>query len=266
MGQQTNIPWVDSTFNPWIGCTKVSPGCANCYAEKSLPARFRNIKWGPGEERVRTSADNWETLKRWDRMNKKSGTRSTILCASLCDVFEDNPQVEEWREELFRLAEQTPNLDLLFLTKRPENVEWMLPDRWSQRGVLLNNVWFGFTIESQKMLDIRWSAISSFTHRFRQRAIFLSLEPLLGPIDFCTASLWTRTIDWVIVGGESGPDARPMDLDWARSIIVQCREAKIPVFFKQAGSAYAREHGLKDRKGADLKELPLGLHFREFPE
>lgn len=305
MGQQTNISYVDGTFNGWIGCTKVSAGCKNCYAEKSLPARFRNIKWGPSEERVRASDTNWQKPKTWNRQhelfaecencgwrgrvtqldcpdcgetyNYNHTVRQRILCGSLCDVLEDNPQVIEWRDELFRLAGKTPNLDWFFLTKRIENVVPMLPDRWANGG-LPRNIRFGVTAENQKMLNRRWPHMERLVRYYNPEVIFLSLEPLLGEINLTiplTEELdvgnnesvwWTRTVDWVIVGGESGPDARPMDLDWARSIIEQCREAEIPVFFKQAGSAYAKRYGLKDRKGADLKELPPDLHVREFPE
>lgn len=254
MTENSKIEWCDATFNPWIGCTKVSAGCANCYAE-SFARRYGKAEWGPTARRVKTSAAYWRKPLGWNRKAEREGKRVKVLCASLADVFEDKPQVAPWRDELFHLIYATPHLDWLLLTKRPENIEEALlsikfadkrPNAWYllEEGYL-NNVWFGTSVENQKMAEKRIPALASIPSRMR----FLSCEPLLGPLDL-TPWLgeleWRETspgvrvrqgplVDWVIVGGESGPQARPMHEDWARSLSDQCTAAGIPFFFKQWG-------------------------------
>src|ERR1051326_4190826 len=121
MGQDSKIEWTDHTFNPWTGCTKVSPACANCYAE-AWAKRTNIVKWGPNAERRRTSESNWRQPLIWDCDAAKAGERKRVFCASLADVFEDRPELEPWRRDLMRLILSTHNLDWLLLTKRPENI------------------------------------------------------------------------------------------------------------------------------------------------
>ena len=254
MAETTAIQWCDATFNPWIGCTRVSPGCQHCYAE-SFARRYGKAEWGPTADRVRTSAAYWRKPLAWNAKAEREGRRPKVFCASLADVFEDNPQVAPWREELFHLIAATPYLDWLLLTKRPENVEPAL------RAILLpgarlnaldlvdnnyfNNIWWGTSVENQEQADKRIPALAAIPAWTK----FLSCEPLLGPLDLTPwlgSPEWKLNerglryrqgplVEWVIVGGESGPQARPMHEDWARSLRDQCQAAEVPFFFKQWG-------------------------------
>ena len=239
MAENSAIEWTDHTFNPWIGCQKVSPGCDHCYAERDMALRWKRVEWGPGAERQRTSEVNWKLPLKWDREAAAAGERHRVFCASLADVF-DNAVPVEWRDDLFELIRQTPNLDWMLLTKRPQNFETMLPGDW---GDGYPNVWLGVSAENQE----EWDRRISFLIDTPAVCLFVSAEPLLGPIDI--TSTMTRLayldhslasvldilpgIDLVIVGGESGPDRRPMDLEWARSIRDQCAEAGVAFFGKQ---------------------------------
>jgi protein gp37 len=270
---ESKIEWTDYTFNPWIGCTKVSSGCAHCYAERDNKHYNWNPNgWGPGVPRKRTSAANWKQPLKWDREAAISGQRKRVFCASLADVFD--PEVDQqWREDLWNLIEQTPNLDWLLLTKRPENIEEMLPDRWSSFGYyelhntipdqspLPWNVWFGISAEDQNNLVIRWDILASWAAHWCPRILFVSLEPLLGPINIAVIDEWYEReednvidlpgCDWVIVGGESGPHARPMHQDWVRSIRDQCLQRELPFHFKQWGewtSVYPQGLNLANRE------------------
>lgn len=274
MSENTKIEWCDHTFNPWEGCQKVGPGCDHCYAE-TRNARFAGgtaINWGPGAPRRRTSASNWNKPIAWnaqaDAFMAKHGRRQRVFCASLADVF-DNAVDPQWRADLFALILATPNLDWLLLTKRIGNVRGMLaelshgndPDLSLLDMMPLPNVWIGATITSQDEADRDIPKLLQVPARVR----FLSMEPLLGPVDLdsaarlpcpnshgivmdpetgsydcCRACDFTGLsyewgIDWVIVGGESGPGARPMHPEWARSLRDQCQAAGVPFLFKQWG-------------------------------
>lgn len=262
MGENTAISWCHSTWNPWIGCTRVSPGCQHCYAE-AFARRYGKAEWGPTAERVRTSAANWRKPILWNRKAAAEGVRRRVFCASLADVFEDNPQVETWRAELFDLIIQTPHLDWLLLTKRPENIIPALRkikvltydnlyDHLWLRGHF-PNVWLGTTVENQAAADKRIPALIQVPATVR----FLSCEPLLGPVDLSGTTCDTVWIDagyaatdpglgdlvreegwpihWVIAGGESGPQARPMNPYWVRLLRDQCVDAGVPFHFKQWG-------------------------------
>ena len=128
MAENSNIEWCDHTFNPWIGCQKVSPGCDHCYAEAMMDKRYGRVQWGPHGERVRTSQNNWNMPLRWAK--KANGHRPRVFCASLADWL-DNRAPREWRSDLGRVIEATPELDWLLLTKRPENYEKLAP--WQPR-------------------------------------------------------------------------------------------------------------------------------------
>ena len=287
MSENTKIEWCDHTFNPWEGCQKVGPGCDHCYAE-TRNARFAGgtaINWGPGAPRRRTSASNWELPKRWDAQADafmaQHGRRQRVFCASLADVF-DNAVDPQWRADLFALIRECENLDWLLLTKRIANTTRMLP--WVGEAEQWPHVWIGATIVNQAEADRDIRKLLDVPARVR----FLSMEPLLGPVDLgawiepwnecgncgasfdfeagrpdecpecgktgcmCTGfgSVLRRdfdeadgrievpelpTINWVIVGGESGRNARPMHPDWARSLRDQCEAAGVPFLFKQWG-------------------------------
>lgn len=307
MAMNTEVEWCDATWNPWIGCTKVSAGCEFCYAEAQMDKWLGRVKWGSAGTRVRTSAANWKKPVKWNKdlacgwvwrcsnCNERivakplyegdckncgsSAWRNIhgerVFCASLADVFEDNPQVVRWRNELFLgLIDETPYLDWLLLTKRPGNIKGrMLPPHWRFQG-MPDNVWLGTSVENQAAADDRIPQLAAVPARVR----FLSVEPLLEEIDFegvfyepvDERNEWFRARanrpDWVIVGGESGPNARPLELAWVRDIISQCRGARVPVFIKQLGSAWAKENGAKHKKGGDMGEWPENLRVREQPE
>ena len=248
----TKIEWTGSllpdgsmspgfTFNPWWGCTKVSAGCKHCYAEK-LDSRFKGNHWGPTATRKSMSEAYWKQPLKWNADAGKAGVRAKVFCASMADVFEgpDTCQdAESWaiieaaRLRLWGLIAATPNLDWLLLTKRPEKVMPILNlhlDNWTgpdpDGGDAPANVWLGTSVNDCNDLHrINYLCTVPATVRF------LSIEPLLENI----GTLNLIGIDWVIVGGESGPNARPMNPNWARSIRDQCQDADIPFFFKQWG-------------------------------
>ncbi|CAN5649014.1 phage Gp37/Gp68 family protein [soil metagenome] len=260
MSANSKIEWTDHTFNPWTGCTKVSPGCDHCYAEGwSQRAGAKVGKWGLGAPRVRTTATNWRQPLKWNaqagEFMAQHGRRQRVFCASLADVF-DNAVDPAWRVDLWQLIQDTPNLDWLLLTKRVGNVFGMLPDGWAFQSAPWPNVWIGATVVDQSEADRDIQKLLAVPAAKR----FLSMEPMLGPVQLglqcenwsdditmdpetgarecCKACDFTgigNAIDWVIVGGESGPDARPMHPDWARSLRDECAAAGVPFLFKQWG-------------------------------
>src|SRR5262249_10359176 len=152
VAENSKIEWTTHTFNPWIGCQKVSPGCDHCYAEAMMDHRWGKVTWGPHGARVRTSEANWKQPLKWAKAAHASGTRPRVFCASLADVF-DNEVPGYYRGDLLNLIRKTPDLDWLLLTKRPENISRMLPDDWPAR---FPNVWLGATCEDQEHYDRRW--------------------------------------------------------------------------------------------------------------
>ena len=251
MAETTGIAWCDSTFNPWIGCTKVSPGCDHCYAE-ALDKRHRwqgDTHWGAGKPRMRTSAANWAKPRAWNKARLKDGKTHRVFCASLADVF-DNEVPTEWRNDLFNLIWETKALTWLLLTKRIGNARHMLP------LTPLPNVWLGATIVNQEEADRDVPKLLETPAAVR----FVSYEPALGPVD------WTkyRGIDWIIVGGEStqGAKARPFDIQWARDTILGAIRSGAAPFVKQLGSL----QGLKDRAGSEPTEWPEDLRVQTFPQ
>lgn len=231
MSENSKIEWCDHTFNPWIGCQKVSPACNNCYAEAQQKRFGNDIYFGVGNTRRRTRPANWKLPLKWNRKAEKEGVRYRVFCASLADVF-DNAVADQWRIDLFNLIENTPHLDWLLLTKRIGNIQKMLPTHdWLADQ---KNVWLGITVCNQEEADrdiLKLLDIPAECH-------FLSIEPLLGPIDLNADNGLhggPGQIDWVIVGGESGPNARPMHPDWVRLLRNRCVGAGVPFFFKQWG-------------------------------
>lgn len=298
MAENTSIEWADHTFNPWIGCTKVGPGCDNCYAsawDRRFAVSGHAMHWGAGQARRRTKT--WGDPIRWNKQHEAffvaHGRRQRVFCASLADVF-DNAVDPQWRDDLWRLIEATPNLDWLILTKRIGNVGNMLPVPFDF-DKHYPNVWLGITVVNQTEADRDIPKLLAEPAAKR----FLSMEPLLDPVDLgawignedchaCGARFfgdeirlgWWNSdpavavdfedepedendirrvcphcgqrdncgevgeidkedrgdgLHWVIVGGESGPNARPMHPDWARSLRDQCQAAEVPFLFKQWG-------------------------------
>jgi protein gp37 len=220
MAENSKIEWTDHTFNPWRGCTAISPACDHCYAKTLVEGRLA----GDFSQRVRSAASTWKQPLAWNRKAARLGVRYRVFCASLADVF-DNQVPDEWRADLWDLIRQTPHLDWLLLTKRPQNIAKMLPGIWS---VGWPNVWLGTTVENQTEADRRIPHLLAVPAVVR----FLSCEPLLGPVNLRP---WIDLLDWIICGGESGPGARPMHPDWARSLRDQCVAAGVAFLFKQWG-------------------------------
>lgn len=219
MAENSKIEWTTHTFNPWIGCQKVSAGCDFCYAETMMDHRYKRVTWGPHGERLRTSDANWRKPRQWAKA--AGDVRPRVFCASLADVF-DNRANPSWRADLFALIDETPQLDWLLLTKRPENIARMVPDDWGVSGY--RNVWLGTTCEDQAAFDRRWPILS----RVPAPVHFISYEPAIGPLVIGDARP-----NWIICGGESGATPRMMDLTWARSLRDECAAAGVAYFFKQ---------------------------------
>ncbi len=213
------------SFNPWIGCQKVSPACDHCYAEGWAKRTGQPSLW-QGERR-RTSDANWRAPMKWNRDAARTGIRRKVFCASLADVF-DNHVPDEWRADLWDLIWDTPNLTWLLLTKRPQNILKMLPSEWGTRG--FPGVWLGTTAEDAHHYRQRWRHLADIPCRLR----FLSYEPALGPIGDLELHR-TDAPRWIIAGGESGAAARPSHPDWFRSLRDQCAATRVPFFFKQWG-------------------------------
>jgi protein gp37 len=228
MAENSKIEWTDHTFNPWIGCQKVSPGCDNCYAE-ALSKRYGWAEWGPHGERKRTSQANWKLPLRWAKAARGTGKRPRVFCASLADVW-DNQVPVEWRRDLFHLIWETPELDWLLLTKRPENIADML---WPAIGEAelwpWPNVWLGTTAEDDERYQRRWNILARIPAKVR----FISHEPALGPLGNLRAHPSGKFPDWIIMGGESGPRVRPTEREWIEDMRDACEVADIPFFFKQ---------------------------------
>lgn len=240
MAESSTIEWTHHTFNPWIGCTKVGSGCDNCYAEAWDARGMQGVgrRWGPHAPRTRTSASNWRSPIKWNKAAAAEGARHRVFCASLADAFDNHPSVlPEWRADLWTLIAATPNLDWMLLTKRPGNIGNMLPVPFDF-GRLYPNVWLGCTITSREEMLRDAPKLARLDAKVR----FWSVEPLLGDIGDVPRDLMP---DLVIVGGESGPHARPMHPDWARSLRDQCVAAGVAFFFKQWGE-WGPDDGIGD--------------------
>ncbi len=366
MGRNTKIEWAAHTFNPWRGCTKVAPGCANCYAEAQAKCNSATLGvWGPSGTRVVASESMWRQPVKWNRdaePDSVSVGMPRVFCGSMCDVFESWPgrvvqsdgsvmwnrsdiglctagqttvggvrnervaTLDDVRSRLFRLIDATPNLDWLLLTKRPENVRRMWPviDKETadmstllanhMRAVRLRmasghafgdpveehvayaaerdrlahrpNVWIGTSIACQDDADRNIPELLKC--RDLCAKLFVSAEPLVEPVDLLKISgpegrdrglyasalhsdhddryfkLRGAPIDWVIVGGESGPNARPCCVQWIREIVRQCADAEVPCFVKQVGSHPVMRFDTVDGRRAGIhpeREWPSGTWF-----
>jgi protein gp37 len=366
MGENTKIQWADHTASFWEGCTKISAGCAHCYAE-SFEKRVGNDVWGKLKPRKWTKGGP-ALIRKLNKKAKAAGRVDTVFVNDLADFFEefDGPIVDHngervatcqnacglrcvpqallvsckctkcddelrWltindlREEAFSLFDECQNLIFMLLTKRPENIRRMTPRRlpegrkccscsseleylpneegWYCRArcqpanLELNrecggywyrsNVMLGTSVENQEQAKKRINVLVEC--RDLAPVLFLSCEPLLGPVDLdeyltspccngtisecgCDGERGGRAIDWVIVGGESGHNARPCRATWISDIVMQCESESVPVFVKQLGSNAEEGYGchrklnLRDKKGGDMSEWPEDLRVRILPE
>jgi protein gp37 len=314
MGADSKIQWTHHTFNPWWGCARVSPGCEHCYAE-AFAKRTGKATWGVKEPRRFFGDKHWAEPLKWNKAAEKAGERHRVFVASMADVFEDRRDLDEQRARLWDLINGCADLDWLLLTKRPENIARLLPADWHDRGPW-PNVWLGTTAEDQKRAEERIPELLKVPAVVR----FLSCEPLLEAVALdlprcethdrefvsddgawcneCSADGYSGElsyghwldgaasedqpgINWVIVGGESGPGARQFVDQWARDLVSECRGASVAVFVKQFGAKpaeYVAPSGAPDdggdliplrlasRKGDDMAEWPEDLRVRQFPE
>lgn len=259
MGTDSKIEWCSHTFNPWWGCTKVSPACAHCYAE-SFAKRTGHAIWSDAAPRRFFGAKHWDEPLKWDRAAAKSGRVERVFCASMADIFEIHPDPEiaarqdEARRQLARVIAETPNLRWLLLTKRPENwsalgaqLGWCLgPSGWYEPT---GRIWMGATTENDEYFERR----STNLIKIPAAAHFVSYEPALGPIgDHPNLA----ALDWVICGSESGPRARSADLAWFKSMRRRCAAAGTAFFMKQI-----TERGHK----VPFEYWPEDLQVRQFP-
>lgn len=311
--KNSKIEWTTHTFNGWIGCTKVSPGCLHCYAE-SRDQRFNGgVHWGAGAPRQRTTQSYWHQPHQWNSAAVSGKERPRVFSASLSDWLDDEVPVE-WTAELLGLIRQTRDLDWLLLTKRPQLwkdrissvAESSFQGELARAGMFLAqdwfggkeappNVWIGVSAEDQPRLDERRIHLRDIPAVIK----FLSCEPLLGPLDLLSdmpvhtggesTSSYDPDFQWVIVGGESGPQSRACDVDACHDIVRQCRVAGVKPFVKQLGArptttnanlldwpettpliaegvgAASARIVLNDKKGGDWSEWPEELRVREFP-
>jgi protein gp37 len=280
VAENSHISWTNHTFNPWIGCTKVSPACDGCYAAHLMGGgRYSRVVWGePGKgegTRSRTAPSNWAKVRKWNKQASDAPGKTYVFCASLADVF-DNAVPTEWRRDLFELIRETPNLTWLLLTKRPGNIvklydEAMARAEWCG-GPFPRNAAIGCTVVTQEEADRDVPKLLAAKAALNPAFAFLSMEPLLGPVD-----LWPmlgphmhkgedrEPVDWVIVGGETDQGAhkaRVSDPAWFRSLRDQCRAAGVPFHFKQWGEWQPALDGTMRRYGkhADLCTLDGVAH------
>lgn len=251
MAENSSISWTQHTHNPWIGCQKVGPGCDSCYAE-AWDARFEGgAHWGPGAPRRRTSQSNRNKPLRWQRDAVASGTRCRVFCASLADVF-DNVVDPQWRKDLAQTIRDTPMLDWMLLTKRIGNVSHMVDDDFG--GSLPDNVWLGASIVTQIEAERDISKLLAVTASVH----WLSMEPLIEAVTVAPAEM--TALDMIVVGGESGGNARHFDLEWARDLLRQARAGDTAYHFKQMSQL---DH---PRDYDDQDAFPDDLKIREFPK
>jgi len=257
MADKTRIGWVNRqlpdgrvisghTFNTWWGCLKVSEECFRCYAEGIADHYGFNV-WGPAATTGRRfmSENYWAEPLRWNRQAERDGQRHSVFCASMADVYDEHPAVAPHRERLWELIGNTPLLNWLILTKRPQNILEMSP--WG-RSKWPDNVWIGTSVGLQKRAEERIPYLLEVPAAVR----FLSCEPLIGPVNL---SPWIHRLQWVIAGGESGQGARPLNLEWARAIREQCQAAEVPFYFKQVGGRY-HDSGGRLLDGREWTEMP----------
>lgn len=252
MGEVTGISWTDHTFNPWWGCTKVSPGCDNCYAE-AFDKRVGGAHWGKGEPRRTFGDKHWNEPIRWNRQAEKEGRKHRVFCASMADVMDDESPEGE-RERLWKLINETPNLQWQLLTKRPHRYERYLPAEFKH-----NNVWYGATAENQEFFDVRWPILCELVIQ-RGGIAWISYEPAIGPLSIVQSPLtgfyYNVRPDWIIFGGESGNNRRECYRAWADRLKDECAISDCSFFVKQMGGRTPTEGKVA---------IPPELMIQEFP-
>jgi len=261
--ENSKIEWTHHTFNPWIGCTKVSPGCLHCYAETLMDTRYGRVKWGKGQPRSRTAAENWRKPQQWNNAQGRHqefmnglAERPRVFCASLADWLDEEVPIE-WLSDLLYLVIKCQNLDWLLLTKRPQlwrtrlqevanhsDIGAMIAQHWLD-GNPPPNVWIGTSAEDQTRWDERMPLLMDIPARVR----FVSAEPLIGRIH-----MGELRPDWLIVGGESGPGSRPMEREWVELLCDQCDD-RTAFHFKQWGGVDKKATG-RLLNGRTWDELP----------
>jgi protein gp37 len=232
MGEHTGISWTDATYNPWYGCTKVSPGCAHCYMFSE------QRQYGRDPELVTRSKTKFKDPLKWKEPKR-------IFTCSWSDFFHE--AADAWRPEVWDIIRRTPQHTYQILTKRPELVKDRLPADW---GAGYPNVWLGVSVENQ-----RWTSRIPILQGIPARLRFLSCEPLLGPVNFGEHNWMLDGIRWVICGGESGVDAREMNLNWAYDILSDCHSQGKAFFMKQMSGPRPGMRG----------DIPGDLWIQEIP-
>lgn len=230
MGEQTGIEWADATINFWMGCRRVSPSCAHCYADREMSRYGRNF-----DAVTRTSDSTFYKALTWKEPKQ-------IFTCSWSDFFIE--EADQWRDSAWNVIRKTPQHTWMILTKRPERIENHLP----ADNICPANAWLGVSVENARFY---WR-IEEIRKYLAIR--FLSVEPLLGPMP----DLPLEGIDWTIVGGESGAGFRPLNLDWVRQIRDRCVERGVPFFFKQKSAFFPKS---LDRllDGREWNEVPRGI-------
>lgn len=234
MGANSAIEWTESTWNPVTGCNKLSPGCKNCYAEK-MAKRLKAM----GQRNYRNGFELTLQPQMLD-MPLRWKKPQTIFVNSMSDLFHKDVPLE-YIQQVFAIMKKANWHRFQVLTKRADRLEALAPElEWAP------NIWMGVSVESQKY-------VSRIDHlrRTGARTKFLSLEPLLGPLN----DLDLASIDWAIVGGESGFGARPMSVDWVTNIRNQCLDAGVAFFFKQWGGVQKKRHG-RELEGRTWNQMP----------
>ena len=248
--ENSKISWTHHTFNPWMGCQKVSPGCDHCYAEREREHRFHQVKWEPREQRRRTTEGTWMGPPRWNREAEMTGKRFRVFCASLADWL-DNKAPRSWRDDLAQLIHDTPNLDWLLLTKRIENFDKLAP--WRRHDVP-SHVWIGVTCENQGWFDRRYKYLDDI-----DAIRFISYEPALGPLKIGAARP-----DWIICGGRVWPRCTPHEAKMGPSAARRMRRFGHPILY-EADRQQPRPWPNISGKGTDMSEWPKDLRIRQFP-
>lgn len=268
MGDVTNIAWCDHTWNAWRGCTHATlpdgsehPGCLNCYAETMSVRNPKTLGiWGDDGRRVVGADAYWKLPAKWNKQWAGRERRGRVFSLSLGDLFEDRPELVDWREEFFDIVDECQNLDFLCLTKRPQNIRRMMTKR-------RDNLWLGTSISDQRTAEALVTEL--LTCRDLSPTLFVSAEPLLDQIDLrfnvvgdVTGAMSALSVgaieclDWVIVGGESGSHRREMPINAARSLIQQCQQARVAVFVKQDSALMSGTQGRFTDDEFALKEFP----------
>lgn len=246
---ESNIEWTEHTWNPVTGCTKLSPGCKHCYAE-AMSRRLRAMGAAGYES-------GFEVTLHPDRLDQPRRRRrsTTYFVNSMSDLFHDEVP-DEFIDRVLAVCKETPQHTYQVLTKRAERLAAYFDSR-----LVPPNVWLGVSVEDRKYGVPRIQQL----RKVRSAIRFLSVEPLLEDL----GRLDLAGLQWVIVGGESGPGAREMELAWAQRVLDQCRAAGVRAFMKQLGArpvdATGQRHSITDRKGALMAEWPRALRIREMP-